>query len=61
MPSGLVKALGLFSPMIREQAELQCERDCPFTIDASETTAKLGTVATPWPALAAAVARERRD
>lgn len=47
LPSGVVKLLGLFDPMIREVVEMlyQFERD--FTVDSSAFEAKFGWKATP--------------
>jgi nucleoside-diphosphate-sugar epimerase len=52
---------GLFSPTVRETAETDCERDRPFVVDTSETTARLGVEATPWVAQCAAVVGELAD
>ncbi len=57
IPKPALRALGLFSPVLREMPKTLYQFESPFVIDDSETREKLGLVPTPWPvALEAAVA-----
>jgi nucleoside-diphosphate-sugar epimerase len=48
IPWGVLRTIGLFSPMMREVVDVQHQFDQPYVIDASATTATFGLTATPW-------------
>lgn len=47
LPPGLVRALGLASPLLRELQEVRYQFDRPFVVDSAAYTARFGEVATP--------------
>jgi nucleoside-diphosphate-sugar epimerase len=47
VPRPLLRALGLFSPMMREVAEMTYQWEAPFVIDDARLRARFGLVATP--------------
>ncbi|MGY1806703.1 NAD-dependent epimerase/dehydratase family protein [Blastococcus sp. SYSU D00669] len=49
IPWGLLRAIGPFSPKMREVLDVRHQFDQPYVIDASATTATFGLTATPWP------------
>ncbi|MGY1617131.1 NAD-dependent epimerase/dehydratase family protein [Geodermatophilus sp. SYSU D00691] len=49
IPWGLLRAIGPFSPMMREVLDVRHQFDQAYVIDASATTATFGLTATPWP------------
>jgi nucleoside-diphosphate-sugar epimerase len=48
IPWGLLRGIGLASPMMREVVDVRHQFDQPYVIDASATTATFGLTATPW-------------
>ena len=46
-PTFLLRALGLFNPVMRELVEMQYEYEAPFIVDSSKIANKLGLRATP--------------
>jgi len=48
IPAWMLRALGLFSPMLREVEAVSYQFREPFVIDAAETERLLGVHATPW-------------
>jgi nucleoside-diphosphate-sugar epimerase len=62
IPPWVLRALGVFSPLLREVAEMTYQWRAPFVVDDTRYRATFGATATPWePAMAATVAwaRER--
>lgn len=49
LPWGLLRALGLVSPLLRELGEVRYQHDRPFVLDSSRYTDTFGESATPWP------------
>jgi nucleoside-diphosphate-sugar epimerase len=47
-PALILRALGLFSPMLREVEAVSYQLRAPFVIDAAKTERLLGVHATPW-------------
>ena len=47
LPPGLVRALGLASPLLRELPEVRYQFDRPFVMDSAAFTARFGEAATP--------------
>jgi nucleoside-diphosphate-sugar epimerase len=56
LPGGIQRLGGLALPLLREIQETRVERTGPFTVDGSETTARLGVEPTAWVEVCAAVA-----
>jgi len=48
VPGWLVRALGVFSPMMREVAEMMYQWRAPFILDDRRYRARFGAGATPW-------------
>lgn len=48
MPKIALRVAGLFSPTIRQLAEIRYQFDEPFVMDSSRFAATFGTAATPW-------------
>lgn len=48
LPAGMLRALGLVSPMMRELAEMHYQWTAPYVIDDSESRARFGIGPTPW-------------
>jgi len=51
VPAGVLWALGLVQPMLRELRETDYQRDRPYLLDDSAARAELGLEPTPWPTL----------
>ena len=47
IPAALLKAVGVFSPMMRELPEMLYQFERPFVIDATDTTDTFGIIPTP--------------
>jgi hypothetical protein len=61
LPTRLIRALGVFNPVLREVAASSYQFRMPFFSDATETERELGVSATAWgTALEATVASYRR-
>jgi nucleoside-diphosphate-sugar epimerase len=56
IPWGVLRAIGPFSPMMREVVDVRHQFDQPYVIDASATTVTFGLTATPWSDVVAASA-----
>jgi nucleoside-diphosphate-sugar epimerase len=54
LPWGLLRALGVAMPFLREVVDVRHQFDQPYVIDASATTATFGLTATPWAEVVAA-------
>ncbi len=54
IPVPVLRALGLFSPLMRELPKTMYQFQVPFIIDDSETRRELGVEPTPWPDVLAA-------
>jgi hypothetical protein len=62
MPTLVVRALGLFSPMMRGLAEMAYELEEPFVLDTTKYRSTFGTVTTPLStAIAETIGWYRRD
>jgi nucleoside-diphosphate-sugar epimerase len=48
LPAGMLRALGLVSPMMREIADMGYQWTAPYVIDDSESRARFGIEPTPW-------------
>ena len=57
----IVKALGLFTPGIREMAETSYQRDQPFVLDDTAARETFGLSPTPWPELLRGVVEHYRS
>ncbi|MFV0407836.1 MAG: NAD-dependent epimerase [Propioniciclava sp.] len=60
LPRGLLRIGGLVSPLLRELDEVRYQHVEPFVSDGSETTARLGVSATPWPDLVSSLVVARQ-
>jgi hypothetical protein len=56
MPRLALRAVGLFSPLLREVAEMAYQWDTPYEVDASRFTAAFGGAPTPMDAVITATA-----
>lgn len=54
IPWPVLRAVGTFSPMMREVVDVRHQFDQPYLIDATATTETFGLTATPWPQVTAA-------
>jgi nucleoside-diphosphate-sugar epimerase len=54
IPWPVLRAVGVFSPMMREVVDIRHQFDQPYLMDASATTETFGLTATPWDEVAAA-------
>ncbi|WP_448626702.1 NAD-dependent epimerase/dehydratase family protein [Geodermatophilus sp. URMC 64] len=54
IPWGVLRAIGVVSPLMREVVDVRHQFDQPYVIDASATTAVFGLTATPWDEVVAA-------
>ncbi|RBY81879.1 NAD-dependent epimerase/dehydratase family protein [Blastococcus sp. TF02A-26] len=54
IPWPVLRAVGAFSPMMREVVDVRHQFDQPYLMDASATTKTFGLVATPWDRVTAA-------
>ncbi|MGY1740877.1 MULTISPECIES: NAD-dependent epimerase/dehydratase family protein [unclassified Blastococcus] len=57
IPWPVLRAAGVFSPMMREVVDVRHQFDQPYLIDASATTETFGLAATPWAEVVAATVR----
>ena len=58
----LLRAMGLFNPVIRELPEVAYQLQQPFVMDSSAAQDTFGSKPTPWPeVLAATVSHYRRQ
>jgi nucleoside-diphosphate-sugar epimerase len=60
IPWGVLRAIGVVSPMMREVVDVKHQFDQPYVIDATATTAVFGLAATPWDEVVAASAGRQR-
>jgi nucleoside-diphosphate-sugar epimerase len=56
IPWGVLRALGVALPFLREVVDVRHQFDQEFVVDASATTATFGLTATPWDQVVAATA-----
>jgi len=48
LPAGMLRAMGLVSPMMREIAQMSYQWTAPYVVDDTETRAYFGIEPTPW-------------
>lgn len=48
LPAGMLRAMGLVSPMMREIAQMSYQWTAPYVVDDTETRAHFGIEPTPW-------------
>lgn len=48
MPAGMLRAIGLVSPMMREVAQMSYQWTAPYVVDDTESRAHFGIEPTPW-------------
>lgn len=60
MPGWMLRAAGLFVPLLRELAETRYQWSAPYLLDASATVDELGVTATGWHEALAAVVQSYR-
>lgn len=60
LPGGMVKHLGLFSPVIWEFAETSYPRDRPFVVDDSAARVTFDLKPTPWAHILSGINEEYR-
>lgn len=48
LPAGMLRAMGIVSPMMREIAQMSYQWTAPYVVDDSETRAHFGIEPTPW-------------
>lgn len=61
LPLGMLRALGLIVPLVREIADVGYQFTEPFTVNADDDAARLGMSATPWEQAASATVAWWRD